>query len=87
VGDDDGLVGRSGGATDKVVSANLVICAAVEASQGLHAPALDSLRATRIGHLVLGSDFDPRDLLAYALGIAAAALLEVVVRSKGKALP
>jgi hypothetical protein len=29
-----------------------------------------------LGHLVLGSGFDARDLLAYALGVAAAALLE-----------
>jgi hypothetical protein len=53
----------------------LAICAGVEASQLYHHPGLDALRATRLGHLVLGNGFDARDLLSYALG-AAAALLE-----------
>ena len=62
-----------------------VVCATVEASQLIHAPALDAARSTRIGHLVLGSDFDPRDLLAYGLGVGAASLLEIafVARSRG----
>ena len=55
------------------------ICAAVELSQLYHTPALDAVRATRIGHLVLGSGFDPRDLAAYAAGVVGAALLEVAV--------
>jgi hypothetical protein len=54
----------------------LAICVAVEASQLLHTPALDAVRGTTAGHLVLGSGFDPRDLVAYALGVCAAALLE-----------
>jgi len=53
------------------------VCALVEASQLYHAPALDTLRATRLGHLVLGSGFDARDFAAYALGVAGAALLDV----------
>lgn len=63
-----------------------VVCATVEASQLMHVPALDAARATRLGHLVLGSDFDSRDLLAYALGIGAATLLElaVVARNRGQ---
>ena len=52
------------------------ICVAVEVSQLVHAPALDALRETTLGHLVLGSGFDPRDLVAYAVGVAAAVLLE-----------
>jgi hypothetical protein len=55
------------------------VCAAVEASQMYHAPTLDAIRATRIGHLVLGSGFDPRDLLAYALGVIGAVILEAAV--------
>ncbi len=51
-------------------------CVAVELSQLYHTPALDAVRATRIGHLVLGSGFDPRDLAAYALGIAVVVWLE-----------
>jgi hypothetical protein len=57
-------------------TAAFAVCAAVELSQLYHAPVLDTIRATRLGHLFLGSGFDPRDLLAYALGVAGAALLE-----------
>lgn len=60
----------------------VAICWAVEASQLYHAPAVDALRATTLGHLVLGSDFDPRDLAAYALGVAVAAMLERAFRRK-----
>jgi hypothetical protein len=54
----------------------LAICWVVEAGQLYRQPTLDAWRATRVGHLVLGSGFDPRDLLSYALGVAAAACLE-----------
>ena len=54
----------------------LAVCFAVELSQRVHAPTLDALRRTTVGHLVLGSDFDPRDLAAYAAGVLAAVLLE-----------
>jgi hypothetical protein len=60
------------------------ICVAVEVSQLYHTPGLDALRATGVGHLVLGSGFDPRDLAAYALGVAGAALLEAVVVARGR---
>jgi hypothetical protein len=64
----------------------LAVCFVVELSQLYHAPALDALRQTTVGHLVLGSDFDPRDLAAYAAGVLAAAMLErsVVFRYLGK---
>jgi hypothetical protein len=52
-----------------------VICAAVELSQLLLAPAIDAFRQTTYTHLVFGSSFDPRDFLAYALGVLAAALV------------
>jgi len=54
----------------------LAICTVVELSQLIHAPWIASMRETTMGQLVLGSGFDPRDLLAYALGVALAALLE-----------
>src|SRR5256885_6324715 len=53
------LAARSAGA--------YAVCAAVEVTQLYHAPTLDAIRATRAGRLVLGSGFDARDLLAYAL--------------------
>lgn len=62
-----------------------VICVCVEVSQRYHTPALDALRGTRLGHLVLGSGFDWRDLVAYAVGVAAAMLLEQTVIPKREA--
>jgi uncharacterized protein DUF2809 len=53
-----------------------VICATVEFSQLYHTATLDAVRATTLGHLVLGSGFDPRDLAAYGVGVALAALVE-----------
>jgi hypothetical protein len=63
----------------------LAFCFAVELSQLYHAPGIDALRETTLGHLVLGSGFDPRDLAAYAAGVLTAALVEflVVSRSSG----
>jgi hypothetical protein len=60
----------------------LVICVAVELSQLYHAPGLDAVRATAIGHLLFGNDFDLRDLGAYATGVVAAVVLE---RAAGRA--
>lgn len=61
------------------------ICGAVELSQLYHTPALDAVRATLIGHLMIGSGFDPRDLLAYALGVGGAGLLEIAARVRRRA--
>ena len=44
----------------------------IEFSQCYHAPRIDAVRATTLGHLVLGSDFDARDLLAYIGGVGGA---------------
>jgi hypothetical protein len=63
-------------------AAAFTLCVAVELGQRVHAPALDALRRTTVGHLVLGSDFDPRDLVAYAAGVLAAVLLERAVLAR-----
>jgi len=62
--------------------AALAICWAVEISQLYHTPSLDALRQTTIGQLVLGTDFDARDLAAYALGVLAATALEALARRR-----
>jgi glycopeptide antibiotics resistance protein len=49
----------------------------VELSQLYHAPWIDSIRGTTPGHLVLGSGFDPIDLICYGVGIVVGALVEV----------
>ena len=65
-------------------AAALAVCFAVEASQLYSAPSLDALRATTAGRLVLGSGFDPRDLAAYAAGVAAAYLLDGALPTRGR---
>jgi hypothetical protein len=60
----------------------LAICFAVEVSQSVHAPLLDALRRTTVGHLVLGSGFDPLDFVSYTIGVLAATLLERSVRAR-----
>ena len=57
----------------------LGICFAVEWSQLHQSPGLDAFRRTRIGHLLLGSGFDPRDFAAYSAGVLAAAAIDRVV--------
>lgn len=54
----------------------LGVCFAVEWSQRYHTPALDALRRTELGRLVLGSGFDQRDLASYIVGVLAAVLVE-----------
>jgi Protein of unknown function (DUF2809) len=54
----------------------LLTCFSVEVSQLFHTPWLDAIRQTPLGHLVLGSGFDPRDFLAYTIGVAAALLID-----------
>jgi hypothetical protein len=58
----------------------LALCWAVEFSQLYHAPVVDAWRGTTLGHLVLGSGFDPRDLAAYAIGVLGALMLEQSIR-------
>jgi hypothetical protein len=62
------------------------ICAVVEISQAFHTPTLDAVRATRPGQLVLGSGFDPRDFVAYAIGVGAAVAIERM-RRRSRTIP
>jgi hypothetical protein len=55
-------------------------CFMVEASQLMHAPMLDAIRRTTAGHLVLGSGFDLRDLVAYTAGVMAAMIAEAACK-------
>ena len=63
----------------------LAICWAVEISQAYHTPQLDAVRQTTFGRLVLGTGFDPRDLVAYALGVAVAAAGELIATKRAPA--
>jgi hypothetical protein len=54
----------------------------VELTQLYRTAGLDAVRRTTVGHLILGSGFDLRDLAAYALGVLAALVLERMVGSR-----
>lgn len=62
--------------TTHLAMSALVIAFAVEYSQILDWPWLVALRSHRLGHLVLGSTFNPGDLLAYAVGVACGAFTD-----------
>jgi hypothetical protein len=55
--------------------ATAVSCA-IEFSQLYHAPWLDAIRRTTLGHLVLGDTFAWGDIAAYLVGIAFGAMAE-----------
>lgn len=57
----------------------LGVCYLVEFSQLYQAPWINAIRATTLGHLVLGSTFNSVDLLAYTLGIAFGFYIDVLV--------
>jgi hypothetical protein len=54
----------------------------VELGQLYHAPWLDAARGFTLGRLMLGTGFDPRDLVAYAAGVAFGALIDVLSRGR-----
>ena len=56
----------------------LFVCCLVEFSQLLQPHWLVTIRQTTLGHLVLGSHFHAQDLLAYAVGIFAGVLVELL---------
>ena len=58
----------------------LLISFAVEFSQLYHAEWIDTIRRTTLGSIALGSTFFKRDLIAYTIGVAAAALIDFGIR-------
>lgn len=63
----------------------LSVALAVEISQLYHASWIDAIRATRLGALVLGHGFLWSDLACYAIGVAAAAAVDVFLLSLAEA--
>jgi hypothetical protein len=55
------------------------ISCAVEFSQLYHAPWLNAIRDTTIGHLVLGSTFSWFDIVAYAVGVLVGSLVDALL--------
>lgn len=70
-----GVLAPAAGLRARALAA-VVFSYSIELSQLYHSPGLDAVRRTTLGHLVLGSGFDGRDLVAYAAGVGAAALLD-----------
>ena len=58
----------------------LTFSIAIEFSQLYHAPWLDQLRATTLGHLVLGDTFVVSDLFCYAAGVAIAVTVDLLLK-------
>ena len=65
------------GATLSIGLAAIGYSFATEFFQLVQTPGLESIRGTRLGHLVLGSSFNWPDLIAYTLGVAIGAALEI----------
>lgn len=57
----------------------LVFSYGIEFSQMVHAPWIDSIRATTLGGLVLGQGFLVSDLICYAAGILIALLIDTLI--------
>ncbi|QDS98354.1 ribosomal maturation YjgA family protein [Adhaeretor mobilis] len=55
----------------------------IEASQLYHAPWIDSLRATRLGGLVLGFGFLWSDLACYTVGVVFGAIVDHWITTQG----
>jgi glycopeptide antibiotics resistance protein len=62
----------------------VVISFTVELSQLYHAPWIDAIRDTTIGHLALGSGFDPTDLACYMVGAGIGVLIETLGTSRNQ---
>lgn len=65
-------------ATWRVAAVALIMCYVVEFSQLYQAPWINAIRATTLGHLVLGSAFHWIDLVAYPVGVSVGVLAERV---------
>lgn len=62
--------------TLRVAASAVCFAWSVEFLQLYHAPWIDGIRSTRLGHLVLGSVFNGPDLMAYVVGIAVGVVVE-----------
>ena len=60
-----------------------VLVALGEATQLISMPGVDELRETAIGHLIFGRTFAVEEIVAYWIGVALAAMTDVIaVRRK-----
>jgi hypothetical protein len=71
-------------ATGTVAISEFCFAALIEIFQLYHASWIDSIRATRLGELILGTTFNWPDFIAYAIGIGFGVLVEIAVATKGQ---
>lgn len=71
--------------TLRLAASALATAWAVEFLQLYHPAWLEALRATVAGRLMLGSTFHVPDLAAYAVGVAAGCLLDLVTSRRARA--
>jgi Protein of unknown function (DUF2809) len=72
--------------TLKVTAIALFISYAVEFGQLYRAPWLVAIRSTTLGHLLLGSDFNWGDLVAYTIGALIALVVETLIMMKSNSI-
>lgn len=65
--------------TAKLAILAVASCYFVEFAQLYHAPWIDAIRSTTLGHLALGAGFQWLDLLAYTVGIAVGVICETLL--------
>jgi hypothetical protein len=70
--------------TRRIAVIALCFAWSIEFSQMYHARWIDSIRANRLGGLVLGSTFNWPDLLAYAIGVLVGALAEMFLTGSSR---
>jgi hypothetical protein len=75
-----GLV-RPAASTRSIALVALAVSYVDELAQLDRAPWLVAVRATTLGHLVLGAAFEWADLVAYTVGVAVGVALEVAIRA------
>lgn len=64
--------------TQAIAAVALGFSFSIELSQLYHAPLIDSLRATRLGGLMLGYTFLWSDLLSYSVGVGVGVVIETL---------
>jgi len=70
-------------ATGQIAGLALLIAVAVELFRLVHTPWLDAFRLTTAGALLLGRVFSLWNMLAYAVGIGVATLVDLALRRQG----
>lgn len=68
--------------TSRLGLAAIALTEAIELSQLYHSPAVDAVRSTRLGGLLLGHEFSWSDVLCVALGAGLVALLDAKLRDR-----